>query len=62
MQGGGFFRRLGRDTRAVSAVEYGFILGFIVLVIFIAMSGVATETLKLWTLIEQKSAVAHSGA
>ncbi|KHK91418.1 hypothetical protein LK12_11275 [Novosphingobium malaysiense] len=58
------FQRLSniiRDARGASSVEYGIILGMIVLVIFVAMQGVANETIGLWTTISNESADAIAG-
>ncbi|WP_242867227.1 Flp family type IVb pilin [uncultured Novosphingobium sp.] len=54
-------KALLHDSRGTSAVEYGLILGIVVLGIFLAVSGVASETLKMWTYVEAKAASAHQG-
>jgi pilus assembly protein Flp/PilA len=56
-----FFKRLLHDIRGTSAVEYGLILSLIVLAVVAAITGVANETLKMWTDVEAKAAKAHSG-
>ncbi len=58
------FRRLSniiRDVRGTSSVEYGIILGMIVLVVFLAIEGVATETIGMWDDISTKSSNAIGG-
>ncbi len=47
-----------RDQRGSSAVEYGFLLAVIVLAMMSALSGVASETSKLWTDVSEKTAEA----
>jgi pilus assembly protein Flp/PilA len=47
-----------RDQRGSSAVEYGFLLAMIVLAMMSALSGVASETSKLWTDVSEKTAEA----
>lgn len=56
-----FFKRLCQDNRGTSAVEYGLILSLIVLGVVGAVSGVASETQKMWSDIQAKSAKAHAG-
>ena len=41
-------KRLFRDTRAASAVEYGLIISMIVLAMVGAIQGVAAETISMW--------------
>lgn len=54
--------RLSRDENAISAVEYGLILGLIVLVMVTAMSGFANVTLANWNNISTQTASAVSNA
>ncbi|KTR82091.1 hypothetical protein NS277_15545 [Novosphingobium barchaimii] len=61
MRIGLYLKALLHDSRGTSAVEYGLILGIVVLGIFLAVSGVASETLKMWTYVEAKAASAHQG-
>jgi pilus assembly protein Flp/PilA len=58
------FRRLSniiRNVRGTSSVEYGIILGMIVLVVFLALEGLATETIGMWDDISTKSSNAING-
>ena len=55
----GFTRKLLRDRRGTSAVEYGIILGMIVLGLFVAVGGVAGETLQMWTHVQTETAKAQ---
>ncbi|GGN44825.1 hypothetical protein GCM10011349_10320 [Novosphingobium indicum] len=58
------FRRLSniiRNVRGTSSVEYGIILGMIVLVVFLAIEGLATETIGMWDDISTKSSNAING-
>jgi len=54
-----FTRKLLRDRRGTSAVEYGIILGMIVLGLFVAVGGVANETLHMWTHVQTETAKAQ---
>ena len=47
-------RRLLRDRKAATAVEYGLILGLIVLAMLGAIGGVADATIGLWNTISTK--------
>jgi pilus assembly protein Flp/PilA len=60
MRGNRFMGRLLRDRRGTSAVEYGIILGFIVIGLFVAVGGVASETLKMWTHVGAETAKAQN--
>ena len=60
MRSNRLIRKLLRDRRGSSAVEYGIILGFIVMGLFVAVGGVASETLKMWTHVGAETAKAQS--
>lgn len=47
---------LFRDRTAASTIEYAMILGFIVILMFIALTGLATEVTQLWNDISTKAA------
>ncbi|GGZ08582.1 Flp family type IVb pilin [Novosphingobium colocasiae] len=49
-------RSLFNDSTAASTIEYAMILGFIVLLMFIALTGLATEVTQLWNDISTKAA------
>lgn len=58
MVGNQFIKRLLRDNRGATAVEYGLIVALIVIAIMAALRGVANETNGLWaTVREQVTAV-----
>ena len=44
MRGSLFIKRLLRDNRGATAIEYGLIVALIVIAIIVAMQGVAGET------------------
>ncbi|MCJ2179631.1 Flp family type IVb pilin [Novosphingobium album (ex Hu et al. 2023)] len=50
-----------RDVRGASTVEYGIILAMIVLVMFVALQGVADETVGMWNDVSTKSSNAIGG-
>lgn len=52
-------RRLLRDRKAATAVEYGLILALIVLAMLGALAGVADATIGLWNNISTKVARAR---
>lgn len=56
-----YLMKILRDSTGSSSVEYGFILAMIVLAIFLAMQGVATETVNMWQSVSSKSANAING-
>lgn len=49
-----FLRRLLRDRKAATAVEYGMILAVIVLAMLGALTGVADATQGLWNNVSTK--------
>lgn len=59
MRGSRFIMKVLRDRRGTSAVEYGIILGMIVIGLFMAVGGVAGETLKMWTHVQTETAKAQ---
>ena len=56
--------RLFRDERGATAVEYGLIIAMIVIAMIGALSGVASESTKMWGDVHDKSqqAVNQAGA
>ena len=44
-----FIKRLLRDTRGATAVEYGVILAMIVIGMIAALQALASETIDMWT-------------
>lgn len=57
-----FFRKLWRNKKAATAVEYGLILAMIVIAIISSVKGVADENSGLWAIVSSKSAAAHARA
>lgn len=55
-------KRLFRDEHGATAVEYGLILAMVVLAMLVALSGVASETTKMWGDVSSKSQAAMSAA
>jgi pilus assembly protein Flp/PilA len=47
-------RKLGADTRAVTAIEYGLICSLIFLVIVSGITQVQSQVVALWVLIASK--------
>jgi len=62
MTNGTFIKRIVRDKRGATAVEYGLIVSLIVVAIIVAIGEVATETNKMWSNVSAKSASAMSGS
>lgn len=54
--------RLTRDENAISAVEYGLILGLVVLTMLTALSGFANVTVSTWNDISSRTSSATSQA
>jgi pilus assembly protein Flp/PilA len=48
---GSFFKRLLRNTRGATAIEYGLIVALIVIAMMAALSGVADENTGLWAFV-----------
>jgi pilus assembly protein Flp/PilA len=53
MRGNQFFKRLLRDNRGATAIEYGLIVSLIVIAIIAAVQGVANETNGLWADVRE---------
>jgi pilus assembly protein Flp/PilA len=51
---GSFFRRLLRDNRGATAIEYGLIVSLIVIAMIVALEGVANENTGLWAVVTEK--------
>lgn len=51
MRGSQFLKRLLRDNRGATAIEYGLIVALIVIAIIVAVQGVADETNGLWAVV-----------
>ena len=56
MRGSPFFKKLLRDNRGATAVEYGLIVSLIVIAIIGAVKTVADEQNGLWATVEQNIA------
>ena len=48
---GSFFKKLLRDTRGATAIEYGLIVALVVIAMIAALSGVADENTGLWATV-----------
>lgn len=53
MRGNQFFKRLLRDNRGATAIEYGLIVSLIVIAIIVSVQGVANETNGLWAVVSE---------
>ena len=49
---GHFFKKLLRDTRGATAIEYGLIAALIVVAMMAALQGLANETITMWGNVE----------
>ncbi|TMM50452.1 Flp family type IVb pilin [Qipengyuania marisflavi] len=49
-----FLKKLGRDTRGATAVEYGLILALIFLAMVGAVQALGTESIAMWTEVSSK--------
>jgi pilus assembly protein Flp/PilA len=49
---GHFFKKLLRDTRGATAIEYGLIAALIVIAMMAALQGLANETITMWSSVE----------
>lgn len=57
-----FLIRLLRDRRGTSAVEYGMLLGLMVLVMLVALRGLSDEVSTTWGDVSSQTASATSQA
>jgi pilus assembly protein Flp/PilA len=48
---GNFFKRLLRNTRGATAIEYGLIVALVVIAILASLQGVANENTGLWAVV-----------
>jgi pilus assembly protein Flp/PilA len=53
MRGSQFFKRLLRDDRGATAIEYGLIVAMIAMAIIGAVKSVADENNGLWATVEE---------
>jgi pilus assembly protein Flp/PilA len=53
MRGSQLFKKLLRDNRGATAIEYGLIASLLVIAIIGAVSAVADEQNGLWAIVEQ---------
>ena len=53
-------RRLLRESRGATAVEYGLIVALLVIAIITAMKGVANQNTGLWAVVTTKITTATS--
>ena len=56
-----FLKRLLRDTRGATAIEYGLIVSLIVIAMISAMQGFANSTITMWGNVEQQVKNASNG-
>jgi len=49
-----FIKRLLRDSRGATAIEYGLIISLIVIAMITAMQGFANETIEMWGNVEDE--------
>jgi len=50
-----FLKHIGNDNQGATAVEYGLILGLIVIAMLGALQSVADTTIEMWSNVETKS-------
>lgn len=55
------FKRLLRDTRGATAIEYGLIISLIVIAIISAMQSFANSTISMWGNVEEAYETANNG-
>ena len=58
---GHFFKKLLRDTRGATAIEYGLIAALIVIAMMAALQGLANETVAMWGNVESNMQEAREG-
>jgi len=55
MRGSSILKRLLRDNRGATAIEYGLILGLLCISIIVMMKATAGEVIESWTDVESTS-------
>jgi pilus assembly protein Flp/PilA len=48
---GSFFKKLLRDARGATAIEYGLIVALVVIAMLVALSSVADENTGIWARV-----------
>jgi len=48
---GSFFKRLLRNTRGGTAIEYGLIVALVVIAILVSLQSVANENTGIWAVV-----------
>ena len=48
---GNFIKKLLRDTRGATAIEYGLIVALVVIAILVSLSSVADQNTGLWAIV-----------
>lgn len=56
-----FLSKFRKNQAGTSSVEYGVILAMIVLVVIVAIDGLADETISMWEGVQTKSEKAITG-
>jgi len=56
-----FISKFRKNQAGTSSVEYGVILAMIVLVVIVAIDGLADETISMWEGVQTKSEKAING-
>jgi pilus assembly protein Flp/PilA len=54
MRGSLFIKKVLRDNRGATAIEYGLIIALIVIAIIVAVQSVATETTGMWAFVRER--------
>ena len=54
MRGSLFMKRLLRDNRGATAIEYGLIVSLVVIAMIVALQGVAGANTDLWAHVREK--------
>ncbi|MEG3161128.1 Flp family type IVb pilin [Sphingomonas sp. LB2R24] len=52
-------RRVLRNTRGATAIEYGLILAFVVIALIVGLTNLADSTIGMWGKVETKVATAR---
>lgn len=51
--------RIMRDSRGATAIEYGLILGLVVIAMIVGLSAMADSTIGMWNTVNTKVSQAH---
>lgn len=62
MRGSQFFKRILRDNRGATAIEYGLIMALVCLAIIASMQSMASRIIETWSTVDTKVTTSTNNA